>query len=190
MWMVVLMWPLVMYLRFTDIERWEVVDIPWVVLVTPSGAVLALVLVLNAGVAYIHPFFTSISFLLTTPFTYGVDQILSNRQVYDVEFAGASVAFAGALILVLADVSTRSLIRKEWNHTIKTARFLKKATERRLEAKLETKIMPISSNGNLALPVPHLTRLQSVDPVLEVTDLSKTGVYRRTDSSALPSRRT
>lgn len=32
MWMVVLMWPLVMYLRFTDIEHWEIVDIPWVVL--------------------------------------------------------------------------------------------------------------------------------------------------------------
>ena len=117
-------------------------------------------------------------------FLEGIDQILSSRQVYDVEIAGATVAFAGALILVLADVNTQSLIKTEWSHTIKTARFLKKATARHLEAKLETKTAPISAADSvLQIRNPHFNRLQSIDPSITVSDLSKSGVYRRMDSN-------
>ncbi|GAV04756.1 hypothetical protein RvY_14986 [Ramazzottius varieornatus] len=102
--MVLLMWPLVMYLKWTGIEYWDVRSLPWGQLITTSTMAMSVISIVNAAVVHLPQAFTSLHMLLIIPSAYWWERVFAGRQASSVELAGVAMAFAGGVGMVLKDL--------------------------------------------------------------------------------------
>ncbi|OQV13282.1 hypothetical protein BV898_12488 [Hypsibius exemplaris] len=127
-------WPLVLVLRFTGMEEWDITDLPWEMLMRTSCTAWALVFLINLGVAWTNPFFTSFGFLMAVPFSYVFDKVWNNSTVSEMEIGGATLICIGFLVLVFGDVLSWSRIRSEWRTIRRNAALAKKNVGKTVQA--------------------------------------------------------
>ncbi|GAV04305.1 hypothetical protein RvY_14607 [Ramazzottius varieornatus] len=97
------MWPIVLILYLTKAERWQWESIPWDIVCKNSSASFAFNWLVNLGVAWTNPVFTSLGFLLAVPLAHFFDYDLVNKDFLPVEIIGTVMIACGFLVLVFAD---------------------------------------------------------------------------------------
>ncbi|OWA52744.1 putative Solute carrier family 35 member F4 [Hypsibius exemplaris] len=108
------MWPIVLILYLTGAERWKWESIPWDIVCKNSAASFAFNWLINLGVAWTNPVFTSLGFLLAVPLAHVFDLRLKEKEFSPVEISGTVLIALGFLVLVLADRVSLERIRDWW----------------------------------------------------------------------------
>ncbi|XP_055327830.1 putative thiamine transporter SLC35F3 [Paramacrobiotus metropolitanus] len=108
------MWPIVLILYLTKAERWEWESIPWDIVCKNSAASMAFNYLINLGVAWTNPVYTSLGFLLAVPLAHFFDASLAHKQFAPVETAGTVMIGMGFVVIVFADRVSFDCLQGLW----------------------------------------------------------------------------
>ncbi|XP_055328342.1 uncharacterized protein LOC129581359 [Paramacrobiotus metropolitanus] len=121
-----LMWPMVLALKYSHVEVWDYSTLPLKMLFTTSSTNCLVIFLTNFAVSRINPLYTSVGFLMVVPITYLLDRCWNDRQQTAVDIIGATLVLSGVTLLIFADVLTWSSIRRGWKNVRGNLKMLRR----------------------------------------------------------------
>ncbi|GAV04306.1 hypothetical protein RvY_14608 [Ramazzottius varieornatus] len=184
----VLLWPAALGLKLVGIERWDIYNLPLEMLGKTSAAAWALVFLVNLGVSWTNPVFTSIGFLCVIPLSYMFNDIWNDRQPYGaIELTGSSLLALGYLILVFGDVLDWEHFKYEWKQIRGNTKWIWKKAEHVADRQVvrEFKVAESSDNRPRQSIFELATRRVPDSPRENFSQLPVPGKFRRVTSTAV-----
>ncbi|XP_055328270.1 putative thiamine transporter SLC35F3 [Paramacrobiotus metropolitanus] len=176
-------WPLVLVLKYTKVEEWEYHNLPWEMLMRTSAAAWALAFLINLGVAWTNPFFTSLGFLMVVPMTYVFDYFWNQRTTWAIDFVGSGLIATGFILLVFADVLTWDHFKQEWRNFRGNLQLCQNYTGRKVNAHVEKSVKLEDTTATAQLKLMGITVRNVEELKLPAASVARSGSFRPVDTT-------